>query len=504
MKTGSLPRRLAGLARRFLRHERGSISPLFTLMLIPICGVLAMAVELGNGALQQRTQQHAADSAALAAAIGNNTTCYNSSGTTSASVSMSTSGATGGNCITTSSGALNASYTPGYQLEAKAVAASFTSITGATVSPGMDYCPGTTSGNFDCYKVTITRTTPTFLSQVIGVRSLTPTAVAYANTGSVHDDCFVGTGYDTGNSREVNPAKTGDAIYLNGSNNLGQCWAATGGGTVSCSGSVHFAGVAAPNSSTCGDGYQKSTFSDAARESAVSADISSLPSKATMATNCSSNINSLNWVDSGSGYQYAYMSSAKCGGNSTNTVMAGNVSLSDSTTTASRVLILDGVGMDTAGNALTATSAAGTTIIATASGGASTTALGQKYSGSQDIIYSSTKGGSVDIRAPVTGTFANYAIIGDPTYQGVSALDDSKNNNEINFSVLGIIFVPYSDIFLDSSNNSYFNAIGTCMSIVANTIQGSGGKLSAALTTSCQALGYTTPTSLFSVIALVK
>jgi Flp pilus assembly protein TadG len=514
----------ATILKGFLRQERGAISPLFVLMLIPICGVLAMAVELGNGALQQRTQQHAADSAALAAAIGNNQNCYDSTGKTSGTVSLSLSGATGGNCVTTSSGVLNAAYTPGYKLEARSVAASITSVNGSTVTPAMDYCPGTTTGNFDCYKVTISSTVPTFLAQVTGLRSLTPTAVAYSNTGSQHDDCFVGTGYDTTSGREFGPSKTGDAIYLNGNNNLGSCWAATAGGTVDCSGSVHFAGVASNNSSTCGAGYQKATYDDSARETAVAADIASLPTAATMsgASFCSIDINGpstgaspkLKWTDGSlitggtAGVEYAYFSPNKCNGSNTVTQMSADVTLSDSTTSKSRVLILDGTGLDVNGHNLIASSSAGTTIVATDSGGTTSSSLGTTYGSGGNaynvILQSTANGGAVDIRAPTTGTFANYAIIGDPAYHGAGGVDDHKNNNEVNFSVLGIVFAPRSDVFLDASNNSYFNSVGTCMSIVANTIQGSGGKLSDALTTNCFALGYVTPTSLFSVIALVK
>ena len=40
MNTGSRREGLARLMRRFVRNQRGAISPLFTLMLIPICGVI--------------------------------------------------------------------------------------------------------------------------------------------------------------------------------------------------------------------------------------------------------------------------------------------------------------------------------------------------------------------------------------------------------------------------------------------------------------------------------
>src|SRR5262249_41980431 len=59
---------------RFVGDRAGNISPMVVLMLVPLAGVFALAVEMGNVTLQQRVQQHAADSAVLAAAQSNDST----------------------------------------------------------------------------------------------------------------------------------------------------------------------------------------------------------------------------------------------------------------------------------------------------------------------------------------------------------------------------------------------------------------------------------------------
>src|SRR5579864_1762010 len=59
---------LRALVRRFSRGERGSISPLVAMALVPIIGAMAMGTEEANWWLVQRQAQNAADSAAIAAA----------------------------------------------------------------------------------------------------------------------------------------------------------------------------------------------------------------------------------------------------------------------------------------------------------------------------------------------------------------------------------------------------------------------------------------------------
>jgi len=65
-----LPGRL-NLLRRFAKAQGGAVAPMTALMLIPILGSMALAVDVGYWYKTQRSMQSAADSAALAGAFAN-------------------------------------------------------------------------------------------------------------------------------------------------------------------------------------------------------------------------------------------------------------------------------------------------------------------------------------------------------------------------------------------------------------------------------------------------
>jgi len=123
----------------FRRSEKAAISPMFALMLIPIAGSIAFAVELAGFNYVQRSAQNAADSAAIAAATVN-------------------SGA-----ATTGSTSLN---------EARAAARPYGYINGqdnVAVNSGVVTCPTGTQGTSPvCYEAVITTTFPLTFSRVVG------------------------------------------------------------------------------------------------------------------------------------------------------------------------------------------------------------------------------------------------------------------------------------------------------------------------------------------------
>lgn len=134
-RRGALRPALRGFARRFLRAETAAISPMFALLLIPIAGSVAYAVELGGMHYTQRSMQNAADAAALAAASNNNQTGI---GTTPV-------------------------------IEARAAAKPYGYVNGrngVTVAAGVTNCPGGAAG--PCYEAIITDTFPLSFSRVIG------------------------------------------------------------------------------------------------------------------------------------------------------------------------------------------------------------------------------------------------------------------------------------------------------------------------------------------------
>jgi Flp pilus assembly protein TadG len=126
----SAPSSIANQLRRLRRDERGTVSVLMGLLLIPLTGFLALGLEVSNWYLISRGMQNAADAATLAAAVNN-----------------------GAN----------------YAAEARAVAALYGFVNGTNnVSVAVTNtapCPG---GGNTCYSVTISGLTPLLLSQIVG------------------------------------------------------------------------------------------------------------------------------------------------------------------------------------------------------------------------------------------------------------------------------------------------------------------------------------------------
>src|SRR5713226_698673 len=123
---------IAKHARRLRRDQRGTVSILMGVLIIPLVGSLALGFEVSNWYMTTRGMQNAADAAAVAAATN------------------------GG---------------PNYDVEAKAVAARYGFVDGTnTISVAVSNtaaCPG---GGSNCYSVTISGFVPLLLSQVVGLR----------------------------------------------------------------------------------------------------------------------------------------------------------------------------------------------------------------------------------------------------------------------------------------------------------------------------------------------
>lgn len=484
---------------------------MFALLLIPLIGVAALAIEVGNASMQKRQLQHAADSAALAAAINNDATVD--------------SGAT----------------LPRYALEAQAAAAKYTtqfqsSVTSTTTTK-VD-CPGATAGTNSCYQVVVSTTLPMYLSRIVGLQSISPAAMAQATTGGKQNDCMISTfNKDTITSS----GGKGDGIYLTGTSDFGNCYAATTkqtpplpSGPVECSGSaVKFAGISSAGGiKSCSATDKNSTGwnDESTYDTKIKDDLKS-PNVQPKDVTCSSSIMSLTWMNnpSNSKERYARLCSSSALNNtlpkvkgspgvSVVKITGAATSLDISSTTQSSVLILDGVGVDVNGKSLTGTKTdsttaphTGTTIVATNTGGGPSSSLGD----SSGVIINNTGGKTtLNIVAPTDtsgATFANFAVVGDPTYTGISQLNPTSSSHQVSFSIVGVIYVPYSDVNLDGNNTSSFSVGGTslaCFSVVGNTIQGTGSKINngaaGGATGGCSSLGYVTPSSIFSQVGLVR
>ncbi len=156
--------------RKFCCGRRGNISPLFALLLVPLIGAMSLATETSSWFLIRRAMQNTADSAVLAVAANGDTSACTS------------------NC-------------PTWSAEAKSVAANYGFTNGAnntTVTAiNNATCPSPATGS-NCYQVTITKTVPLYLSEVLGYagtagyggRQLIQ-ATAFARSPSGTDDCML-------------------------------------------------------------------------------------------------------------------------------------------------------------------------------------------------------------------------------------------------------------------------------------------------------------------------
>ena len=144
---------------RLKADQRGNVAIMAGLLMVPLIGSIAVAIEVSNWYMTRRAMQNAADAAAVAAAT-------------------------------------NAS--SNYNIEAKAVASQYGYVDGSNnitvTASNAATCPTLPSGlAAPCYSVTITSVVPLYLSQVVGfngsgtlngskIQSLSSTAIAASGT----------------------------------------------------------------------------------------------------------------------------------------------------------------------------------------------------------------------------------------------------------------------------------------------------------------------------------
>ncbi|GAA4762519.1 TadE/TadG family type IV pilus assembly protein [Novosphingobium ginsenosidimutans] len=205
--------RLMRFLRRFLHQQLAAVAPMMALMLIPIVGGVAYAVELGSWQYIQRSAQNAADSAALAAAIVNSNT-----GTTS-------------------------------QIEARAAASKLGFVNGAgaeTVTAASVACPVGVRAGSTCFEAVVGTSVPFSLSGVLGfsgnqtIRARAVAVAAGGGSGALTNEVCVWTF----NNLQTNGTPDAD---------LSGC-AALSNGNMTCTGNgldADFAVAAGTVSGTC-------------------------------------------------------------------------------------------------------------------------------------------------------------------------------------------------------------------------------------------------------------
>ncbi|HEX7760455.1 MAG TPA: pilus assembly protein TadG-related protein [Caulobacteraceae bacterium] len=187
---GRLLRRLA----RFLRNRDGNIGPLMALLIVPMVGALGLATEASNWYLTNRASQNAADSAVLAAANNQDTTVY-ISGTNSYK---------------------------GYEWAALSVAKNYGFIPAGLTSGSADTTISTVNGQtcpdgvtLTCYKVTISRKLPIYLTAITGFTGNTTTSSG-ARAQQVSASAMAGPKQISAPDCVLSLATTGTGIQTNG------------------------------------------------------------------------------------------------------------------------------------------------------------------------------------------------------------------------------------------------------------------------------------------------
>jgi Flp pilus assembly protein TadG len=443
-----------GIFRRLLdlhRDRRGNVTVMMGFLLPPLIGTLGLGYEVANWYLITRSMQNAADSAALAAATN---------GTSS------------------------------YDAEARAVAAQYgftDGISNVTVTASnAAACPG---GGANCYSVTITRTVPLFLAQVIGftgnatltnnvnqqnpqssipAQQLTSTAVASQSSIQI-PLCLLALG--TSGQQDIvtngNPSAnmTGCSVMANTSatchgHNLGAPY-----------------GLAHNTDSGCGV-IQVSGVPMVADQYAALA--SNIPSNAL--NSCGGNFPQEDKHGNGATqWSTAWPPTGAISlGNNTWVVcgdqqLTGNVTVN---TPAGAVLIIENGQLDTNGNKLSTAAGSGLTLVFSGDNGSYT--------------HAPTGGGTLDIAAPTSGPWSGIAVYQDPNLTtGVSL---SAAGNSPTWDISGLIYMPHSTVTLSGAVNKSSNGQACFVMVMDSiTINGTGDVLSGNTPANCSAAGVNLP-----------
>jgi Flp pilus assembly protein TadG len=292
------PGALRRTIRDVVRREDGAVSTMLTLALVPICGAIALAGEVGYWSTTHRNLQHAADTAALAAAA-------NADATLDSGVER-------------------------YKREASAVAANYNLGAGATVTTVKVDCPGSAAGANDCYRVTIDRQVPFVFARVAGF-----TGVAYSGGGRAAQVTAVSYAKERVTSQYYCAIALGTGgITLEGQSSGWNKCNARSNGQVKCT-SNDFKMIWGPSQKTCSSFTQDSTtYTDP--YTGVGAKIPD-----TTQVPCSANLSATPTVVSGTSFiRVCTAAAAK---------LSGNLTLSTSNT----AVIFDNVSLNTNGSTLT-------------------------------------------------------------------------------------------------------------------------------------------------------
>ena len=466
--------------RRLRADQRGTVSVVMGVLLIPLVGALGIGFEVSNWYMITRGMQNAADAAAIAAAIN------------------------GGS---------------NFDVEAKAVAAQYGFVHGTNNISirALEKQPCPAGGN-TCYSVTISGYTPLLLSQVVGFTGDTTlngtlekklSSAAVANAIQPQDICMLAlassgaaqgirtNGSPTGNMNGCN-SMSNTAAQCNG-HDLGLGISFAVGSNSGCGAkqvanpllkdpysylaTANPGGIPPLSSSGCAGSYpQETTHGNAVTPPSVL-----VPGVLTL------NPNPLTLVP--------VTSLSLSGGNNFmcgDQVLTANVVI---TTSAPSVLIIENGQLDLNGHTLSSSGSGLTLVFSGDNPPPGPHAPSYTHAPTDNT---NGPGGVLDIAPPTTGPWAGVAIYQDPAPTLTGVFDVSAAGNSPTWNITGLVYMPHASVTLKGAIDKSTNG-KACLVMVADSFQisGNGGILKTDIG-QCKQAGLTMPTATLARSALVQ
>jgi Flp pilus assembly protein TadG len=415
--------------RRLRGDERGAISVIMGLLLVPLVGGLGIGFEVSNWYMKTRAMQNAADAAALAAA--------------------------------TNGGA-------NYDVEARAVAAHYGYVDGTNnISVAVSNTATCPSGGTNCYSVTISGSVPLLVSQVVGYRGdttlngagakrLSSLAAAQPRT-QPQELCMVALA----KSGVAQGIRTNGApvANMNGCNVMSNTAAQCNGSNLGAR-----LGLAHGTSNGCGITPISNVPVVADPYASLASNIPALSSSGCTAAN--------SYQETKHGNSYSVDSHNQLSG-SLNLTGGNNFKCGDQMLTADvvintppgapAVLVIENGQLDLNGHTLTTSSGSAVTLVFSGDNtGSYTHAPTDNTNGS---------GGRLDLTAPNSGPWSGVAIYQDPSL--TSGVDVSAAGNSPTWNITGLVYMPHASVTMKGAVDKGTNG-HQCFVMVADNFQISG------------------------------
>jgi Putative Flp pilus-assembly TadE/G-like len=432
-----VPSSIIKYLHRLRSDQRGAVSVIMGVLMIPLVGALAIGFEVSNWYMTTRGMQNAADSAALAAATN------------------------GGS---------------NYDVEAKAVAAQYGFVNGTnTISIAVSNsaaCPG---GGNNCYSVTISGAVPLLLSQVLGfkgdatsngapAKQLSSLAVAKSQPQNLCMLALAGSGAAQGIRTNGSPVAnmngcnvmSNTAAQCNGSN-LGAGFGFAHGTSNNCGVTpvsnvppvadpyAYLASNIPPlSSSPCAGNYpQETTHGNTVIP----------PSKLVPGVLTLNGVTSSLSLSGGNNFM--------CG----DQVLTANVVINTPSGASGNpaVLVIENGLLDLNGHSLTTSNGSAVTIVFSGTNGSTFHIPTDNTNGS---------GGNLNIAAPTSGPWSGVAIYQDPSL--TTNVDVSAAGNSPTWNISGLVYMPHASVTLKGAVDKATNGGKSCFVMVADNFQISG------------------------------